>query len=329
MHAPDFWQRDGVVARLLDPIGRVYGLAGSLRRRWIKPRSVSIPVICVGNLTAGGAGKTPTAIAIARHLQGRSTQPHFLTRGYGGRERGPLQVDPAIHDAVAVGDEALLLARTAPTWVSADRIAGAEAAVDAGADHIVMDDGLQNPYLAKDLALLVIDGAAGFGNLRLLPAGPLREPVDQALSRIDAAIVIGADQTGIDAHLPADLERLSATLRPDSDVDHLKGRKLLAFAGIGRPEKFYETLGQIGAELVKTRSFPDHHRYSPLEIRGLIAEARQFDAACITTEKDHVRLPLNLRKSVEKLSVRLEFDEPEYLNRLLLRALPGYAAPAK
>lgn len=329
MRAPDFWQTDGVVARLLDPIGRVYGLAGRLRQRWVTPRSVSIPVICVGNLTAGGAGKTPTAIAIARHLQTRQAKPHFLTRGYGGRERGPLKVDPTINDAAAVGDEPLLLAQTAPTWVSADRIAGAEAAIDAGADHIVMDDGLQNPHLAKDLAFLVIDGAAGFGNRRLLPAGPLREPVDQAVSRIDAAIVIGPDHAGVDLRLPAGLEQLSATLHPAGEVDHLKDRPVLAFAGIGRPEKFYETLEQIGVELVKTRSFPDHHRYSPSEIRELIAEAGQFDAVCMTTEKDHVRLPLNLRKSVEKLPVRLEFDKPEYLDKLLLRALSGYAAPAK
>ena len=329
MRAPEFWQTDGVAPRLLDPIGRLYGLAGSLRRRWIIPRSVGIPVICVGNLTAGGAGKTPTAIAIARHLQAEHAQPHFLTRGYGGCERGPLKVDPAVHDAAAVGDEALLLTQTAPTWVSADRVAGAKAAVEANADHVIMDDGLQNPHLAKDLALLVIDGATGFGNRRLLPAGPLREPVDQALSRIDAAIVIGTDRTGVEAILPKNLDRLSATLRPGRDVDHLKGRPVLAFAGIGRPEKFYATLEEIGAETVKTRSFPDHHRYSPSEIRELIGKARRFDAVCITTEKDHVRLPLNLRKSVEKLPVRLEFNEPEYLNRLLMQALSGYAAPAK
>ena len=296
MRAPDFWEADGVVACLLDPIGRLYGQLGSLRRRLVTPMRAGIPVICIGNLTAGGAGKTPTAIAIARHLQARGDRPHFLTRGYGGRERGPLRVDPGTHDADAVGDEPLLLARTAVTWVSADRVAGAEAAVAAGASHIVMDDGLQNPYLDQDLRLLVIDGATGFGNRRLMPAGPLREPIRQALARIDAAIVIGTDHKGIGALLPAALPRLAADLVPVDDLDHFRGRRVLAFAGIGRPEKFYATLRELGAEIVETRSFADHHRYQSREIERLHTRARQFDAVCVTTEKDHVRLPPNLGK---------------------------------
>ena len=329
MHAPDFWQTDGLAGRLLDPVGRVYGLAGRLRQRWATPETVDVPVICIGNLTAGGAGKTPTAIAVARQLLAGGSSPHFLTRGYGGRLAGPVQVDPDGHDAEAVGDEPLLLARTAATWVSADRIAGARAAVAAGASHIVMDDGLQNPHLAKDLSLLVVDGAVGFGNGRLIPAGPLREPLGQALSRIDAAIVIGEDRVGLDATLPADLLKLSAELVPDGDPDHLKGRRVLAFAGIGRPAKFYATLRDFGAEIVETRSFPDHHPYRAGEIEALIARAGQFDAACITTEKDHVRLPLNLGKSVENLPVHLQFHEPERLLQLLRACCKIYAAGAK
>jgi len=329
MRAPEFWKEDGALARLLDPIGRAYGIAGALRRRFVTPTSVDIPVICVGNLTAGGAGKTPTAIALARHLQARDAEPHILTRGYGGCERGPLRIDPEIHDAARVGDEPLLLAKAAPTWVSKDRVAGALAAIEAGASHIVMDDGLQNPHLAKDLALLVVDGAVGFGNRRLLPAGPLREQVDQALSRIDAVIVIGDDRTGVNARLPAGLTRLSAECLPEGPIDHLRGQRVLAFAGIGRPGKFYETLERIGAEIVEIRSFPDHHRYVPAEISELIAKARQFDAACVTTEKDHVRLPVNLRNFVEKLAIRVTIHEPERLNQLLLDGPGIYAADAK
>ncbi|MEZ5931374.1 MAG: tetraacyldisaccharide 4'-kinase [Alphaproteobacteria bacterium] len=333
MRAPDFWQTDGAPARLLDPIGRLYGLAGRLRQRLVTPTRVGIPVICVGNLTAGGAGKTPTALAIARRLQALGMVPHCLTRGYGGRgggrAHGPLRVDTDTHDALAVGDEALLLARAAPTWVSADRVAGARHAIGAGASHIVMDDGLQNPHLAKDLTLLVVDGAVGFGNRRLLPAGPLREPVDQALARIDAVIVIGEDRTGLDRLLPPGLTRLRADLRPDGQSEHLRGRRVLAFAGIGRPEKFYETLQQIGANLVATRSFPDHHPYRASEIDGLVTEARQFDAVCVTTEKDHVRLAPNLGKSVEKLAVHLQLEAPEKLDRLLAGRWSENAAAAK
>ncbi len=329
MRAPEFWDRDGATARLLDPIGRIYGLTGTLRRRLITPMRASVPVICIGNLTAGGAGKTPTAIAIAKHLQALGDRPHFLTRGYGGRERGPLRVDPDVHDADTVGDEPLLLARTAVTWVSADRVAGAKAAVAAGASHIVMDDGLQNPHLEQDLRLLVIDGATGFGNRRLLPAGPLREPIHQALARVDAAIVIGKDHAGIDGLLPMMLPRLPADLVPDGDLDHFRGRRVLAFAGIGRPEKFYATLRELGADIVETRSFADHHCYQPHEIEHLHMRARQFDAACVTTEKDHVRLAPNLGKLVEKLPIRLCFHEPEQLDRQLSACLSDYAADAK
>ncbi|MEM9627560.1 MAG: tetraacyldisaccharide 4'-kinase [Pseudomonadota bacterium] len=329
MHAPEFWADDGAVAHLLDPIGRLYGALGAFRRRLATPTRVSVPVICIGNLTVGGAGKTPAAIAIARHLQGQGERPHFLTRGYGGRERGPLQVDPDSHGADEVGDEPLLLARTATTWVSADRVAGAKAAIAAGTSHIVMDDGLQNPYLEKDLRLLVIDGATGFGNRRVLPAGPLREPLDQAFARIDAAIVIGEDRAGVDGLLPVMLPRLAADVVPDADLDQFRGRSVLAFAGIGRPEKFYATLRALGAEIAETRSFSDHHRYQPREIEHLLTRARQFDAVCVTTEKDHVRIPPNLGKLVEKLPVRLRFHQPKSLDQLLSTYLSNHAAAAK
>ncbi len=329
MRAPEFWAKDGAAARLLDPVGQLYGALGSFRQRLVTPACISAPVICIGNLTVGGAGKTPTAIAVARHLGALGERPHFLTRGYGGKERGPVRVDPNVHGADEVGDEPLLLARVAPTWVSADRVAGAKAAIASGASHIVMDDGLQNPYLEKDLRLLVIDGATGFGNRRVLPAGPLREPLGKAFARIDAAIVIGEDQAGVEALLPATLPRLAAALVPDGDFADFKGRPVLAFAGIGRPEKFYVTLRELGAEIVETRSFQDHHRYQPREIEHLLTRARQFDAVCVTTEKDHVRIPSNLGKLVEKLPVRLRFRQPERLDQLLSNDLIVHAAAAK
>lgn len=325
MRAPDFWQRDGAAARLLDPIGRLYGLAGHVRRRLATPSELDIPVICIGNLTAGGAGKTPTAIAIARYLIAKGERPHLLSRGYGGRARGPLRVDLDRDDAIDVGDEPLLLAEVAPTWVSADRVAGGRAAKAAGASHIVMDDGLQNPGLAKDLSLLVVDGITGFGNHRLMPAGPLREALAPAFSRIDAAIVIGPDQAGIEAVLPEGLTRLSADIQADPGQEDLKGRPVLAFAGIGRPAKFFQSLEELGAQIVETHSFPDHHRYRVSEVENLLARAKRSDAACITTAKDHVRLAPNLKNAVEKLLVSLHFDELQHLDKLLSQSLPGLA----
>lgn len=329
MHAPDFWWRDGVIPRLLDPVGRLYGLAGHVRHHLVTPKKAGAPVICIGNLTAGGAGKTPMAIYVARRLQAMGETPQFLTRGYGGREKGPLFVDGDLHDARQVGDEPLLLSHVAPTWVSRDRVAGAAAALAAGASQIIMDDGLQNPHLAKDIRLLVIDGAVGFGNGRLLPAGPLREPIRSALSAIDAAIVIGKDRAAIGASLPKNLTRFSAALEPACDKSTFKGLPVLAFAGIGRPEKFYTTLREIGARIVETHAFPDHYAYRKADIERLLERARQFDAVPVTTEKDHVRLPSMLGKHVEKLPVRLTVHQPESLDELLSGVLFSPAAFVK
>ena len=198
MRAPEFWAGDGLGARLLDPLGRLYGQACRLRRRCTTPRRAPLPTICVGNLTVGGAGKTPVAIALAERLLAAGERPHLVTRGYGGRARGPLRVEPARHDARLVGDEALLLAEVAPTSLARDRLAGAHAAAHAGASLVILDDGFQNPSLATDLALVVIDGTYGFGNRRLLPAGPLREPVADGLRRADAAIRLGADAANVE-----------------------------------------------------------------------------------------------------------------------------------
>lgn len=317
MRAPDFWQCSGPTARLLDPLGKVYGLIGELRRRFAEARAVSVPVICIGNLTVGGTGKTPTAITLAKRLNDRGASPHILTRGYGGRARGPLLVDLAKHDVDEVGDEALLLARVAPCWVSRDRVAGAEAAIEAGAGVIILDDGHQNPHLAYDLAVIVIDGAVGFGNNRLMPAGPLRETVENGLARADALIVIGPEEVSLESNLP----RLKAALQPPVDSQNLSGMRVIAFAGIGRPGKFFETLQDLGAVLIDTHMFPDHYRYTSSEIEGLLEQARQVDASCITTEKDHIRLPLPLGNYVKKLPIELHFEANDVLDRLIFSAI--------
>jgi tetraacyldisaccharide 4'-kinase len=318
MRAPDFWTKDSATSRLLQPLGWAVAGAAAMRRAASRPAKAAVPVVCVGNLTAGGQGKTPTALALAAALVARGRKPAFLTRGYGGSLAGPLPVDATRHDADAVGDEALLLARARPTILAHDRPAGADLAVAHGADLVIMDDGFQNPSLDKDLALIVIDGGYGFGNGRLLPAGPLREPVATGLARAHGVVLIGADETGLGARLPRDLVLLRATLQPTAP-DTFRGRRVLAFAGIGRPEKFFATLAQCGAELVARHGFPDHHRYDEATLDALLAEASRLDAIPVTTEKDHVRLPPARRESVVPLPVQLAWDDPAALAGLLDR----------
>jgi tetraacyldisaccharide 4'-kinase len=323
MRAPEFWAEDGLPAQLLEPFGHLFGLAGRLRRRLVRARRAPVPVICIGNLTVGGAGKTPTVLALAERLLARGVQPHILTRGYGGRERGPLRVEPENHDHTLVGDEALLLAAVAPTWVARDRLAGARAAARTGAECLLMDDGFQDPHLAPDQAFVVVDGGYGFGNRRLLPAGPLRERLADGLARASAVIRIGPDRHDIDRLLPPALPRIDAELRPAPDAPALAGRRVLAFAGMGRPDKLFATLSAAGAELIGCERFADHHRYRRAEIERLLARAARAEALCITTTKDAVRLPPDLRSGVAVLPVVLCWQEPEILDRLLERAVGG------
>jgi tetraacyldisaccharide 4'-kinase len=285
-----------------------------------KPVRAGIPVICVGNLVAGGAGKTPVAIAVARHLIAAGLSPHFLSRGYGGRKSGPLRVDPAQHDAGDVGDEPLLLAREAPCWIARDRPAGARAAVADGAGLIVMDDGFQNPSLHKDVSLLVIDGQSGFGNGRLMPAGPLRErPVD-AISRASAAILMGDDTSGVGALLARhDVTVIRAGIVPEGDTGWLRGRNVVAFAGIARPEKFFATLIQLGANLVARFAFADHQRIPTDDFMRMVELASGAGAVLMTTTKDHVRLPADSRQMVKALTVSVRWEDEDAITRVLMR----------
>lgn len=318
MRAPSFWHRPSPLGRLLAPLGAVYAWVAALRLAKGEPYRPAVPVICVGNITSGGAGKTPVCLAVAERLRARGRHPHMLTRGYGGTEVGPRAVDPIRHDAARVGDEALLLAQCAPTWVARWRPDGAVAAVEMGADIIVMDDGFQNPSIAKDLSLVVVDGAYGFGNGLPIPAGPCRETVAAGLARADAVVVVGEDRAGVAARCRG-LPVLAARLTPGPEAESFRGRKVIAFAGIGRPDKFFDTLHQVGAELVAAHSFPDHHPYSRADLAGLVAEAERQGAMLATTAKDAVRVPSDLRAGVSVLTVRLEWDKPEAVDLLLDR----------
>jgi tetraacyldisaccharide 4'-kinase len=318
VRAPGFWERDGRLPRLLAPVSRIS--VGLTARRVARPGwRAPVPVICCGNVTVGGAGKTTLALDLVRRLTACGIAVHCLSRGYGGRVGTVLRVEPGLHPASLVGDEPLLLAALAPTWVGRDRAAAARAAVDAGAAVLLMDDGLQNPGLVKDLAFLVVDGGAGFGNGRVLPAGPLREPVAAAAARCRAAVLIGEDRTGALGSLPPGLPMLRASLAAEGVFS---GRRVLAFAGIGRPGKLAETLTAAGAEVVALRAFPDHHAYAAAELDTVLADAAGLGAEPVTTPKDAVRLPPGYRERVRVSGVRLVWEDEAALDDLLRLAVP-------
>jgi tetraacyldisaccharide 4'-kinase len=326
--APPFWlkQKPTLLARMLSPVGFVYGQATARRMRSEGERA-GAPTICVGNFVTGGAGKTPVALALARMLISDGRQVAFLSRGYGGADRSePLLVDASAHAAAMVGDEPLLLAKVAPCWVGPNRVQSARSAIEEGADALVLDDGLQNPGLAKDLAFAVVDGESGFGNGLCVPAGPLRAPVDAQLPFVHALIVLGGDDE-IASNIAA-LARgkpiIRASLEPDAlAAVPLIGREVMAFAGIARPEKFYATLRRVGAQVIATRDFPDHHPYKPREFEALVEEAGRRNALLATTEKDLARLSARQARSVLTLPVTLRFEEPASVRSLLRHAVAG------
>ncbi|HEY1454622.1 MAG TPA: tetraacyldisaccharide 4'-kinase [Roseiarcus sp.] len=328
MKTPAFWskRRPTLLARLLQPVGALYGRTTARRMRGPSERA-GAPTICVGNFVAGGAGKTPAALALARMLIGNGRRVAFLSRGYGGSERlEPLMVDPNTHSAATVGDEPLLLAKVAPCWVGTDRLRSARSAVEAGANALVLDDGLQNPALVKDLAFAAVDGETGFGNGLCVPAGPLRAPVSVQLPFVRALIVLGGEEAALSAIAGSAPGKplIRASLEPDAlAAAPLIGREVVAFAGIARPEKFYATLRRVGAQIVMTRNFADHHPYTPREIEALIEEAGRRSALLATTEKDLVRLGARHALAVMTLPVTLRFEEPGVVQRMLRQALRG------
>jgi len=316
--APVFWRKPpGFLAHVLSPVGVAYDTAGRLRRVMSRPQRPPVPVVCIGNLVAGGAGKTPVALALSNWFTERGVQLHAVTRGYGGRLRGPVRVDPNRHDASAVGDEALLLAMHAPCWVARARAAGVRAAVAEGAGAILLDDGFQNPTVPKTLGLIVVDAGYGFGNERVIPAGPLRENLRRGFARADAVVLLAAKGEASDSGRlqTCGVPLLPAVLEPVFG-ERLAGARLLAFAGIGRPEKFFVTLRALGADLVGARAFPDHHPFRVSELEALRNDAERAGARLITTTKDIVRVPLVQRAGIEVLDVRIRWLDPIALGQL-------------
>ncbi len=315
MRAPSGWRRSrpGLIARALSPLGALYGQATAWRMARPGTR-VEAPVLCVGNFVVGGAGKTPTAIAFARALRAAGERPAFLSRGYGGANRATSRrVAPGLDVAAEVGDEPLLLARVAPCYVGADRVASARLAIEDGASVLVMDDGLQNPTLAKTLSAAVVDGRAPFGNGLCLPAGPLRAPIARQMPFVDALVAIGGDAESLSAVAEAAGSRpiFRASLKADAIVaSQLIGRPVLAFAGIAAPEKFFATLEGVGAQVVETAAFPDHWPFRRHDVERLAARAARRGLTLVCTEKDRVRLAGDLAEAAIALPVTLSFEAP-------------------
>jgi tetraacyldisaccharide 4'-kinase len=329
LEAPAWWYEAGPapLALLLRPLAGCYGWLTERRFRTTQSYRSSIPVICAGNFTAGGTGKTPLALRLADELARLGERPAFLTRGYGGRTRGPHWVDSSRDTPGVVGDEALLLARRTATMVAADRAAGAQAiaASPEGYSAIVMDDGLQNPTLAKDLAIAVVDGVRGFGNGEVLPAGPLRAPLTFQLGIVDAIVVNGGRSPESEARAPIvlDLKQhfpgpvLETAAAPSGDVGWLAGARVVAYAGIGHPKRFFDLLSGLGAELCSALPFPDHHVFTEADARRLLGLANGYGAALVTTAKDVARLAhasgtlAELREASRELAIELAFEPRE------------------
>lgn len=330
---PSWWYaKQSVWPALLIPAALVWNAV--TRARWVFANTYrsKLPVICIGNFTAGGAGKTPAAIAVAHIVRSAGERPIFLTRGYGGTIKGPHLVDQGSDTAHGVGDEPLLLARVAPTIVAADRAQGARLAESQDASVIIMDDGFQNPGLAKTLSLIVVDGALGLGNEHVIPAGPLRASLGFQLAQAGGLILVGeGDAAGRVRALAkrASLPVLSAEIIPDRDGAWLKDKPLVAFAGIGSPDKFFRTVEDLGGKLLKRMPYPDHHPYTQIDARKLLALANSNDASLVTTEKDLVRIEggadlQKLKEATRALPVHLRFKEEKSAKEIIL----GVIGPA-
>lgn len=319
MKAPAFWYRtqdqSSLIEKLMAPLSLVYQHFEGRNREHSNPDAVPVPVICLGNLVAGGSGKTPTAIALMKLLREQNIflSPGFLTRGYNGKIKFAERVD-ASNDPRLWGDEALLLQKHAPTFVSPNRAQGANLMVLNGCDVILMDDGLQNYSLKKDVSFAIIDGRMGFGNGKVIPAGPLRQPLEAGLAIPDAFILIGQDFREVASRLPADKPVFKADIKIIDGFTLPKTSPYVAFCGIGFPEKFKVSLQEAGADLVGWNEFGDHHSYTIEEMDKLVNEALEKKARLITTEKDFVRLPDFSKKTlIDILPIEVIFEEPDKL----------------
>lgn len=314
MKTPDFWSKSGVLSAVLQPLGKLYATATAMRLKNHTPYKAKCPVICIGNLTAGGTGKTPVSLAIAEILHQAGKNPYFISRGYGGKLKN-IVVDGLIHTPQQVGDEPLLLSKAAPTVINPDRGEAAKTAMAHGADCLVMDDGFQNPTLHKDISFLVFDGNYGIGNGRVIPAGPLREPFNTGIKRAQAIIVLGDDKQHIASktNLPVFYGKI------EEEQPQINNHDIMAFAGIGHPEKFYASLKKCGFNLKKTFNYPDHHFYTVAELNSLVNYARKNNLDIYTTSKDFIKIPPALQTEFKVLNIKIKWQNEPELQKFLLK----------
>ena len=320
MRTPNHWQNNNVLSRLLMPFGWIYFQLSLWRHKIARSVDIGVPVICVGNIVAGGAGKTPTVMYLGKLLSKR-LKVAFLTRGYGGAFSGPIKVNPHKHTFQDVGDEALLLSKIAPTWVSKNRLDGGLAAKLDGAQIILMDDGFQNPTIGKTFSILVFDGPYGVGNNQLIPSGPLRETLGRGMSRADAVVIIGEDLHDLQSKIPENIPLFSVTTSPIIPKKLKVAKSVIGFAGIGRPRKFLETLKTLNVEIQDFVPFPDHHKFRNCEIEDLIRRASETGAQLVTTTKDFVRLPPNTKNSIIAMDIELNWANQNQIKALLEQVL--------
>ena len=316
MKTPSFWHADGFIPKLLEPLAQLYKCLSFLERSLRSKTKIDVPVLCIGNLVSGGAGKTPIALSIGQKLNAKHNIS-FLTRGYGGIEAGPIEVNPDEHSSYEVGDEALILSEVGPTWVSRNRIAGAIAAKNAGFEIVIMDDGFQHTSLVKTLSFVIIDGPYGFGNGRLIPAGPLREPIYSGLKRADVIVLVGEVNPSIIELLPNNKPLLRASLVPAEMGTQLSNNNVIGFAGIGRPTKFLETLEKMGLNIIDFVAFPDHYRFRESEIRELYEKATEVDAILVTTFKDMKRVPKSVAHLCQPIGITVVWEDDNEIQQLL------------
>ena len=316
MKTPSFWHADGFIPKLLEPLAQLYKCLSFLERSLRSKTKIDVPVLCIGNLVSGGAGKTPIALSIGQKLNAKHNIS-FLTRGYGGIEAGPIEVNPDEHSSYEVGDEALILSEVGPTWVSRNRIAGAIAAKNAGFEIVIMDDGFQHTSLVKTLSFVIIDGPYGFGNGRLIPAGPLREPIYSGLKRADIIVLVGEVNPSIIELLPNNKPLLRASLVPAEMGTQLSNDNVIGFAGIGRPTKFLETLEKMGLNIIDFVAFPDHYRFRESEIRELYEKATEVDAILVTTFKDMKRVPKSVAHLCQPIGITVVWEDDNEIQQLL------------
>ena len=307
---PHFWTELSWQSVILFPVSYIWRFGHYAQQKILNTKETEIPVICVGNLTVGGSGKTPVVITLCRFLSGIGKSTSILTRGFGGKEKGPIFVSTNLHQSLDVGDEPLMMAHSLDVCVSRNRPLGANHILDKKKyDCIVMDDGLQNPTLKKDLNIAVFDGKFGIGNGFLLPAGPMRQKLEVGIQNIDLVIFNGKDETGLGQKIPPHIPIFTGELQPDEEiVEKMKNRRVYGFAGIGNPSRFFKTLNNIGADLVGEAHFADHHPYTDADLTQLYEEAMQSGAELVTTQKDWMRLPTDWRDRVLTVPVRIHFS---------------------